>query len=263
MLVGKSERFVAALKNLFIPASLYAADGSWPCPGGGKVSYTDPSTTWSSTNTSFTITRTFNECKSAGGYIQIDGTSTLECSNMRGTSGNQLQNGSTIKQIPSDKTFTNTATGYYMTVSGNGSNGVAHTLTWQYPPESGYDRTFTLDTNLTRRGYTPKGIKFFEHIVKTTTPYTINVKVGNSRTIKSGTVEVSYALANITVTSTISNLVMGWSSCIPSTGSINFTVSGSRTGSGTISFANGQAQFTYTAASGNSISGEFAVSGCH
>lgn len=71
-----------------------------------------------------------------------------------------------------------------------------------------------------------------------------------TRTIASGTIRVQHVLANFNVDTTFSSAVWNISTCQPISGSATVTVSGSRTGSGSMSFNNGTVTFNYEGNSG-------------
>jgi hypothetical protein len=87
--------------------------------------------------------------------------------------------------------------------------------------------------------------------VTTPTDLTINVDTATStRTITSGSIKVRHALANYDVVTTFSNAVCDINTCQPKSGSATVAVSGTISGSGSITFNNGTVSFTYSSASG-------------
>lgn len=267
------ERILMAEGNLMEPFSVQASTTA--CPGGGSVGVTDIATTWQSGNAAFFITRNFTDCTGPYGYFKVTGDILLSWSGLNGgaTGASKLQAGSKVEQAPINKRFTRNATGAYISVEGNGSTitdgilsgKVAHTVNWS--AVSGSSRTFTIATDLTRKGYSGLGTLLFEHHI--TTPSALNVTADTSaaaRTV-SGSVQVEHVRTGAIVTTTFSNLVVPMSTCAPTSGTATVAISGYWTGSGTITYTgDGNANYTYSYSNerGRAVNGQgsFVVSGC-
>lgn len=204
-----------------------------------------------------TITRTWTNCTGESGQFKRNGVVYLGWTNLLTslTNGTYMQNGTVLKRATSGLTMTRTSTGNYVDISGNDSgNQVSSTnanqvLTWGTITAT--TRQFTLHIDETRTGKTAGGSTLFRHVVTTPTDLTITTDTSAStRTINSGSVKVHHALANFDVVTTFSSAVWDISTCQPKSGSATVTVSGSVTGSGTVTFNNGTISFTYGSASG-------------
>lgn len=267
------ERILMAEGTMMVPFSVKAATVS--CPGGGSVDVTDPGGTWNSGNSDFYVTRTFNNCAGPIGLVLVSGDVLLYWSNMVGaaTGAAKLQATSQVQQAPINKRFTRNATGGYVTVEGNGapidngtiSGAVAHTVAWS--SVSGDARSFTINTDLTRRGYNALGTQVYEHHVTTPSPLNVTADTATLTRNVSGTVQVEHVLSGAVVSTTFSNLEIPMSNCSPSSGTATINITGYWTGSGTITYnGDGTADYTYSYenARGRTVTGEgtFAVSGC-
>ena len=246
------------------------------CPGGGTVDVTDIAGTWgNSAASSYYVARTFNDCKGPYGLVTVSGSGLINWSFMQtGTTGVlKLKNGSIMEQAPVNKRFTRGLTGAYITTEGNGgpltdgtlAGNVAHTIYWT---AVGADtRSFTMDVDLTRRGYSGTGTQVFEHTLTTPAPLAVTVDMTADTRTLSGTIEVDHALLGMTVSTTFSNLVVPINDCVPSSGGATIVITGLATGDGTITYnGDGTADYTYTYATPGgrtrSGSGSFTVSGC-
>lgn len=206
----------------------------------------------------FTITRVWNACVRDGGAFRRNGTVYLGWAGLltSQTNSTYVTNGTTLKRATSGLTMTRVSTGNYVDISGNDSaNTVSSTnanqvFTWGATTAT--TRTFTLSINETRTGKNSSGTTRFRHVITTPTNLTVNVDTAaQTRTIASGTISVQHALANFTVSTTFSNMVWDMTTCQPKSGSANVSVSGSITGSGTLTFnSNGTVNFSYGTASG-------------
>jgi hypothetical protein len=201
------------------------------------------------TSAAFTVTRQWTSCTGDAGLFRRNGNVYLGWTNLS-TTGPYVQNTTVLKRATSGLTMTRVATGNYVEISGNDAgNQVSSTngnqvLTWT--SVAGANRTFTLAINETRTGKTAGGTTFFQHTITTPTILTINVDTGaGTRTIASGTIRVQHVLAGFNVDTTFSSAVWNIASCQPVSGSATVTVSGSRSGTGTITFSSGTASFSY------------------
>ncbi len=266
------ERILMAEGNLMESFSVHAATAA--CPGGGSVGVTDIANTWQSGNAAFYVARTFTDCTGPFGFFKVSGDVLLSWSGLNGgvTGADKLQAGSKVEQAPINKRFTRNATGAYIGVEGNGSTitdgtlsgKVAHTVNWTAVGAN--SRTFTVNTDLYRRGYSGLGTLLYEHHV--TTPTALNVTADTSASTRtvSGSVQVEHRNGAI-VTTTFSNLVVPMSTCAPTSGTATVAISGYWTGSGTITYTgNGLANYTYSYSNerGRTVTGQgsFVVSGC-
>ena len=204
-----------------------------------------------------TITRTWSNCTGESGQFKRNGIVYLGWTNLLPslTNGTYMQNGTVLKRATSGLTMTRTSTGNYVDISGNDSgNQVSSTnanqiLTWGTITAT--TRQFTLRIDETRTGKTAGGSTLFRHVVTTPTNLTITTDTSAStRTINSGSIKVHHALANFDVVTTFSSAVWDISTCQPKSGSATVSVSGSVTGSGTMTFNNGTVGFTFGTASG-------------
>ncbi len=229
-----------------LDSSLHATSVSVSCSSGG---FTDtPSTSFSGNSGSVLVTRQWSNCTGDLGAFKRNGTVYLQFSGLQGTTP-YVQNGATLVRATSSLTMTRTRTGNYVDISGNdtanqasGANG-NQKFTWTG------NTAYTLAINETRTGKMPSGSTLFRHVVTTPTPLAVSFS-NTTRTIQSGSVKIAHTLANFDVTTTFSNAVWNTSSCQPVSGSATVTVSGSITGTGTLSFSNGTINFTYGDSSG-------------
>jgi hypothetical protein len=268
------ERLLMAEGRMMDPLSVKAAPLSTSCPGGGSVVVTDPADTWNSANTAFYVTRTFNDCTGPFGFFKVSGDVLLFWTGMNAATGvAKLQDGSQVQQAPINKRFIRNATGGYVTVEGNGatidngtiSGAVAHTVAWNAVGAT--TRSFTINTDLTRKGYNGMGTLIYEHHVTTPTPLSVTADTTAGNRTVSGTVQVEHVRSGVIVQTTFSSLVIPMGNCSPSSGTATIAISGYWDGSGTITYnGDGTASYTYsyTNARGKTITGEgtFAVSGC-
>jgi hypothetical protein len=263
------ERICTASDKLLSFMSAYAA--SAVCPGGGSVTVTDPSGTWNSANASFYVERAFNDCTGPFGLFMVSGNGLLHWQGLDGTKTGaaKIQKDSKLDQAPVNKRYTRILTGSYITVEGNGASisdgtltgNVAHTINWS--AVGGTTRVYSVDTDLTRTGYSASGSELFKHVVTTPIPLSVNVNMSALTRTISGTISIYHERANITMETTFSNVVIPMDTCLPSSGSASITISGRTNGSGSITYTgNGSADYTYTTAQGRTLSGSFVLSGC-
>lgn len=268
------ERLMAVEGRILKAMSAEAATVS--CPGGGTVDVTDIGTTWGDTDaTSFYVARTFNDCRGPYGFVSVSGGALLRWSNMNtGTGTDKLAAGSVLDQAPVSKRFTRVSTGDYITTTGNGvtithgvlTGDIAHTVNWTAVGPT--TRSFTMTTDLTRRGYRASGVRLFEHNLTTPSPLNVTVDMSAETRTLSGAVEVEHVLMGMTVTTTFTNLVVPIDDCVPASGGATIVISGvAGDGSGTITYnGDGTANYTYayTTPQGRtrSGSGTFVVTGC-
>ncbi len=242
------------------------------CPGGGSIVYTDPADTWNSDNSSFSVVRTFSNCGSPGGMFTVSGDSLVVWSNLLGAGihgAAKIQAGSVMAQAPVGKRYTRSSNMYYITVEGNGeslsggglSGNSAHTITWTAVSDT--LRSFRINTDLTRTGYTGPGIAIFKHRISTPDPLSVTTDIAAGTRTISGSVKVEHVFANITMTATMNGLVIPVDNCIPSSGTATIDIAGSKTGSGSIIYNSDMtATYSYTDSKGNTFTGNFTLCGC-
>jgi len=223
------------------------------CSSGSVNDSLNPTSFFGSQNSGI-VTRTWSNCVGDAGAFKRNGTVYLGWSSLS-TITPYVQNGSILKRATSDLKMTRVSTGNYVEITGNdSSNQVNSTNANQvinWTSVSGSNRTFTLRINETRTGKTSGGATLFQHVVTTPTELTINVDTAaKTRTITSGTIRVQHALANFNVDTTFSSAVWDIDTCQPKSGSATVTISGSRSGSGSVTFNNGTVTFTYEGTSG-------------
>lgn len=249
------------LMGKLFDSSLHAAS----CAGGG--SYVDTGAQFGETN-GFTVTRTLTNCQGSGGFFQRNGTVYLQWANLLTTLANNtyVQNGTTLLRAPAALVLTRNATGNTVEIAGDdattvNSAKVSHNFTWTATTTN--TRSFTLNIREKRTGKTASGETRFEH--KITTPVQLSVTVdttAQTRTLISGTVNVRHDIAGVDIATTFSNVIWSRTTCQPTAGSATVTVSGNRSGSGTLAFTNGQVSFTYEGAGGRSASGTITLPNC-
>lgn len=254
----------------FLFSPVYA-DTERTCYSGGSVSRTVQSgTDFPSPSSSLFVKRTYDDCKfrsfTRTGTAEILW-SDLQSSSPYVTSGTVLQQG-----VEKDITFSRRNISYTVSTVGTGetiSGGekkIAHKITWLSSSSS--SNTYTIETTLKRTGKNSSGTTIFEHNV--TTPEKLNITYDSTvetRTITSGTEKVEHVLADFSVEFQFSDFVWDVSTCLPKSGTINFTISGSKTGSGSITFSDsttstGSGTYTYTT-SNASGDGTIYFSGCN
>lgn len=250
----KEETFWQKVGSFFEAAfdsSLHAAT----CSTSGDV--TDSGQSFGSA-AAFTVTRVWSNCIRDNGAFKRNGTVYLGWSGLLLTQANStfITNGTVMKRATSGLTMTRVSNGNYVEISGNDSaNAVSGTnanqvFTWSGTTAS--TRTATVNINETRTGKSSAGVTRFRHNITTPTALTITTDTtAATRTIASGTISVEHAIAGFTVTTTFSNAVWDLSTCQPKSGSATVSVSGSRTGSGTLTFSNGSINFSYEGATGS------------
>lgn len=146
----------------------------------------------------------------------------------------------------------------------NTGDHYAHTLT--FSSATATTAAYTLQTNITWTGALG-GSTIFQHTVTTPTPLSISWdKSAGHRTVNSGVQTISHDLAGFAVALTYSSVVFDYKTCLPLSGSISVNVTGTRTGTGSVTFHSGIADYTFTGtnARGQSVSesGSLAVTGC-
>jgi hypothetical protein len=266
------ERILMAEGNMMEPFSAKAATTT--CPGGGSVEVTDAATTWNSDNSSFIVTRTFNDCTGPFGFFKVGGSGLLSWSGLNGAGVygvSKLKSSTQVQQAPVNKRFTRVLTGGYITVEGNGgaitdgtlSGKVAHTVIWS----SVSPKTFTIATDLTRKGYNGQGTNLYEHHITTPSPLNVTADTTAGTRTVSGSVKVEHVRTGAIVTTTFSSLVISMNNCSPTSGQATVAISGYWDGSGTITYTgNGLANYTYSYSNerGRTVAGQgsFVVSGC-
>jgi len=264
----------AGLENIFNGTNAYA--GTLACSKGNISVTFNPSNPWTTGTTSdFYALWAFNNCEGNSLLFETSGSVLHHWGNMNGTTNpNKITNTTVFEQAPVDKKFTNTGNGRYITVLGNGNIGqissaalgesspvnIAHKIVWSNLSPV----TYTLDIDLTRTGYTSGGVQLWQHAVRTTTPLTIVYNSSASTRSINGTVSVTLVKAGITASVTYTNFVFDVANCQPVANStLTITISGNRTGSGTITYnGDGTADYTYTGSKGGNESGTFEINGC-
>lgn len=231
------------------------------CANGGDV--TDTGANFGGA-AAFSVTRTLTGCIRDGGAFKRDGVVYLGWSNLSTTTPYvQATPSSVMKRAVSSLKLTRVATGNLVEVKGNDATNAVnatnanHVLTWT--AVTGTTRTLTMAINETRTGTTAAGVTRFRHNITTPTALTIAVDTtAQTRTIASGSVAVEHAIKAYTVTTTFTNAVWDLTTCQPKSGSATIAVTGSKTGSGTVTFASGgKTSYTY-----NGTTGEITLQGC-
>ena len=230
----------------------------------GAISKSPESPSWGSSST-LDITRTFSSCATA--RFSIAGTTDFRWSNLATTGGAPyLQVGSKLLRAPG-LTITRTATGGTVTIAGNGSllttNKVSHTLEWSSVDTAANTRAFTVNIDVTRTGKSASGVELFTHTAKTTEALVVSADLNaQTRTITSGTIEVTGKLGLTTATTKYSSVVWDSATCQPKSGTITTSLSGLRTGSATVTFNNdGTADYNFTGNKRNA-KGKITLKGC-
>ncbi|TGK19315.1 hypothetical protein EHO61_07540 [Leptospira fluminis] len=254
--------YLARLFSSPLEATVYTLN----CPKGGTATRTPQGSDLTAAAT-VNVVWTYSNCAFGFG-ISMNGTLENDWTGLAATA-TPVQNG-TVLNVASSVTLSDSALGASLTESASTNSlgtgivnpqiNVAHVLSFTSAT------AYTINTNITRSG-TIFGKVIFSHTVTTPTPLNLSFNKGaGTRTVNSGVQSIKHNLANFTVSLTYSSVVYSYTTCQPTSGSISFTVSGNRNGSGTVSFNNGVATYTYTpttASSGDkSESGTVSVRGC-
>lgn len=239
----------------YIEAAFDSSLHAVTCSTSGDV--TDTGANFGGT-AAFTVTRVWTNCIRDAGAFKRNGTVYLGWTGLltTATNGTLITNNTVLKRATSGLTMTRVATGNYVEITGNDSaNAVSGTnanqvFTWSLPDAN--TRSASVTINETRTGKSAAGVTRFRHNITTPTALTIVTNVSAAtRTIASGTINVEHAIAGFTVSTTFNNAVWDMSTCQPKSGGASISVTGSRTGSGSLTFSNGTVNFSFEGASGS------------
>jgi len=190
----------------------------------------------------------YSGCKLNNSFYSISGSALFHWSglNNSATGISKIIPGTKLEQALSGKDLTNSISGAVISVDGNGTlisdttvpgqtGGtftnvpVAHTITFNSLT------SYSLETSLTRTKTTQDGKTVFQHTITTPVPLAISIS-GTTRTISSGTLKINHDLAGFAVTLVFTNVTQTMGSPLPTGGTIAVTITGSKTGSGAITF---------------------------
>ena len=259
----------ASLQEFLLPSVHASTERT--CRSGGSVSRTVKSgTDFPGPSASLLVSRSYDNCKFYS-ITQSGATETLwtglQSSSPYVISGTVLKQGVERNFIFSRRniSYTISTVGSGDKITG-GEKKLAHTLTWSNSSSS--SNNYTIETNLKRTGKDSSGNTVFEHNV--TTPEKLSVSYDSTnkiRTITSGRKKVEHVLAGFSVEFQFDNFTWDSSSCLPKSGTINFTLSGSKTGSGSITFSDstistGSGTYTYNISNGSG-NGTINFTGCN
>ncbi|EQA45732.1 hypothetical protein LEP1GSC050_3818 [Leptospira broomii serovar Hurstbridge str. 5399] len=249
-----------------ISSPLEATTFTLNCPKGGTA-VRAPQGADLTTAATVNVIWTYTSCAFGPG-LQLNGTLENDWSGLAMASP-PTQNG-TVLNVASSLTISDPSIGASMTQSAvtntlgmgvvNTNVNVAHVLTFTSAT------AYTINTNITRLA-TVFGKQIFSHTVTTPTPLSVTFSQGGgTRTINSGVQSIKHNLANFTATLTYTSVVFSYKNCLPTSGSIAIAVSGTRSGSGTVTFSGGTATYNYTATTPNGSdkneSGTITLQGC-
>ncbi|WP_238325493.1 hypothetical protein [Leptospira inadai] len=221
-------------------------------------------------NSAFFVSKTFQDCTFLPFTSwQIEGSSEAIWSGLSGArpfiqSGSTLTIGLNRKVKSGSNRITKlTGTGSSLSFSGaSPSTKQAASISWT--SVSGSSISFYTQTiSILREGYIGSN-PLFSHTISTPTPLQIGVDKSSSdflnwyRIWGTGTIQVVHQEEGFTATvAIISPVKWRYVDCLPKSGSISFTLSGSRNGSGTVIFSGGKGSYSYsgTDTKGNSASG--------
>ncbi|TGK02559.1 hypothetical protein EHQ53_13820 [Leptospira langatensis] len=229
-------------------------------------------------SSSFFASKDFQNCKFLPFTSwKIDGVSENIWSGLSSSSP-FVQNGTVLK-IGINRTIENSSRGISYKVTGSGSaltygagsptTNLAYTLTWNniLTGQMSGISSYSQDVSVLREAYSGADL-VYSHAI--TTPSSLQYGADKSdsnplswyRLWSAGSIQVQHVEENFTLLVSVTSPVK-WKyvDCLPKSGEVSFTLSGSLTGSGVMSFSNGSGHYTYsvTDADGNSSSGNGSV----
>ncbi|TGK06582.1 hypothetical protein EHO59_00100 [Leptospira semungkisensis] len=269
---------------------LQAYNISFDCLGGGdyqrQVYSTDANAydfidyflNGNTPSSSFFVSKNFQNCRFLPFTSwQIDGVSESIWSGLSSSSP-FVQNGTAL-QIGINRTIENSSRGLTYKVTGTGSaltygagtptTNLAYSLTWNNiltGKMSGVS-SYSQDVSVLRQAYSGSDL-VYSHAITTPSSLQYGADKNSSNPLSwyrlwsAGSIQVQHVEENFTLTVSVTSIVK-WKyvDCLPESGEVSFTLSGSLTGSGVMSFNNGSGHYSYdvTDADGNSSSGNGSV----
>jgi len=230
---------------------LYASSLFSLCSSGGTGLTIIPAASWgNSSATELYAELSYNDCVIKHSNYTATGSVLFHWSNLTtGTDINKIQSTTKIEQAFYNKELTNYLSDAVISVEGTGTTllsdntltggtlsnlPVAHTIEFisVSPPNIEYNLIISLEHIKTRSGNT-----IFDHKVTTVTALDIVTDLtAQTRKIKSGELEVEHVISGFTVDIVYSDVVYSIGDPRPVSGTLTVTVTGSRTGGGTITF---------------------------
>lgn len=249
--------------------SLEAMNLYTSCWGGGNFTRTVTSGSDffdGSPSSSFSVTNAFHSCRFLPvGRSYHDGETQIYWSNISGSSP-YIQASTQLKIAPS-RSVSNSRR-FYKTFSivGNGSvipspgdQNVGISVTWTSVSSSGSSYNLSLDE--TREVKDGSGNAIVRHIVSTSSPLTVTMdKNAGTRTIN-GTVQINHDIAGFVVTMVYNNATWDYTNCLPVSGNISLTITGTRVATGSITLSPGSLSYEYSGPK-RSGSGTIDSAGC-
>lgn len=266
--VRTEPQWIQWLQDVRLPSIVtpLAAAVERTCPAGGTVDRTigESQTDFPSPSSTLFVRRTYDNCSVLLGRVSQNGTVQMRWENLNSTSP-YVQSGTVMYRAPSLTRITGRRTaeirGTGSTING-GDAAISHTI--NFTSVAGNTRNYTVNIGLTRTVTRP--LASYTYTVRTPSPLTVVADLGSgtrTRTV-SGTKIVEAENGQLTITLTLSSLVWDVDNCLPKTGTIDFTISGNRNGSGTITFtgaSDGTGSYTYTTENGSG-SGTITLTSC-
>lgn len=267
----ESKGFFDTWKNFTFSSELMAAtfSANYNCLGGGSISRT-----WEATSTPFTGTgpttvfgvREFSNCAlfPTSRFI-INGKRESHWNNLN-TANPYIQVGTTLN-IALDRTLVDRVRGFNIQIRGTratitgGTQKISASAEWT--AVTGSSSSYTVELSEQRSAANVRGNAIFDHSITTPTPLTHALSgsgINRVRTVN-GQIKIQHNLLNFETLVTFNNVVWSAVDCRPSSGTATITVSGSRTASGIVTFADGSASYSYSGASG-SASGTITLKTC-
>lgn len=264
----KKSMGVRFLEILF--PSLEAMDLNVSCLGGGNYTrtVTDGSDFFDASGPSatFSVTKAFHSCKFLPfGRSYHDGETQIYWNNLSASSP-YIQSSTQLRIAPRRSVTNNRKFYSNFTIIGNGSSipspgdqKIGISVDWTSVSSSG--STYTIAINETREVQDSSGNSIVKHIVTTPSPLSVSMdKSAGTRTIN-GSIEIEHAISGFVVNLVYDNATWDYSNCLPVSGNISLSVTGSRAATGNIALSPGSLSFEYNSQRRN-VSGTIDSAGC-
>ncbi|TGK02552.1 hypothetical protein EHQ53_13860 [Leptospira langatensis] len=252
----------------FLFPSLEALDSTIYCLGGGSYTRTVTSGTdfYDGPSASFSVTRSLNSCKFLPFGASYHNGDTQVYWNNLSASAPYIQAGTQLRIAPNrsitntrrvNKTFTIIGNG--STIPSPGNQDIGLSVDWSSASSSG--SSYTLSINETRGVKNDEGTDIVRHVVTTPSSLSITTDKNAGTRVVDGTVKVDHQIAGFIVTLTFNSATWNYTNCLPVSGDISLTVTGTKTATGSIALSTGSLSYEYSGPRRNS-SGTIDPGGC-
>lgn len=253
--------------NSELVAATYSA--SYNCLGGGSITRT-----WEASSTPFTGTgpttvfgvREFTNCALfPTSRFTINGKRESYWDNLN-TSSPYIQVGTTL-DTALDRTLVDRFRGFSIQIQGTGATITGGTqkisATAEWTGVTGSTSTYAVELFEQRTATNARGTTIFDHTITTPSALVHNLSGSGLSRIRTmnGQIRIQHNVLDFVTLVTLNNVVWSALDCRPSGGSATIVVSGSRTATGTVTFADGSATYSYSGDSG-SVSGSITLKSC-